>query len=111
MSLNGIFELFGFPEDGKNSKETKKMRAELDEFKKTPYFKLGMFYKLIMNGQTFKKQVLNFFSKADPSLDMGGRFALLWLCSTYHSRPFNISSLIFIMISSVGVVSMISVLS
>jgi hypothetical protein len=25
-----------------------------------------------MNGQTFKKQVLNFFSKADPSLDMEG---------------------------------------
>jgi len=72
MSLNGIFALFGFPEDGKNSKETKKMRDELDEFKKTPYFKLGMFYKLIMNGQTFKKQVLNFFSKADPSLNMGG---------------------------------------
>jgi hypothetical protein len=72
MSLNGIFALFGFPEDNKNSEEAKKLKEELDSYKNTPYFKLGMFHKLIMNGTSFKKQILNFFSKADPSLDMKG---------------------------------------
>jgi cation transport ATPase len=72
MGLNGIFALFGFPEDNKNPEETKRMKAELNAYKETPHFKLGMFYKLIMNGTTFKKQVLNFFSKSDPSLDMVG---------------------------------------
>lgn len=73
MGLNSIFALFGFPEgNNKNSEEIKNMKAELNAYKETPHFKLGMFYKLIMNGTTFKKQVLNFFSKADPSLDMMG---------------------------------------
>jgi len=72
MGLNSIFALFGFPENGKNPDEVKKMKAELSAYKETPHFKLGMFYKLIMNGTTFKKQVLNFFSKADPHLDMIG---------------------------------------
>jgi len=72
MSLNGIFALFGFPEDNKNREEIKKMKEELNAYKETPYFKLGMFYKLIMNGQAFKKQVLSFFSKSDPSLDVNG---------------------------------------
>jgi len=71
MGLNSIFALFGFPEDdNKNSKEIKNMKAELSAYKETPDFKLGMFYKLIMNGTTFKKQILNFFSKADPILDI-----------------------------------------
>ena len=72
MGLNSIFALFGFPEGDKNPEELKKMKTELSAYKETPHFKLGMFYKLIMNGTTFKKQVLNFFSKADPSLDMMG---------------------------------------
>ena len=72
MGLNSIFALFGFPEGDKNSEELKKMKTELSVYKETPHFKLGMFYKLIMNGTTFKKQVLNFFLKADPYLDMMG---------------------------------------
>jgi cation transport ATPase len=72
MGLNGIFALFGFPEDNKNPEDTKKLKAELSAYKETPHFKLGMFYKLIMNGTTFKKQVLNFFSKADTFLDTIG---------------------------------------
>ena len=69
MALSGIFALFGFPED---SKQDKKLKGELLAYKETPHFKLGMFYKLIMNGTSFKKQVLDFFSKADDELDLKG---------------------------------------
>jgi hypothetical protein len=70
MSINGIFAMFGFPEKG--DEERKKMEEELEIFKETPHFKLGMFFKLIMNGSSFKSQVLKFFSKADPDLDVKG---------------------------------------
>jgi hypothetical protein len=72
MNWGGVFALFGFPDDEDNSKDNKKIKEELEAYKETPYFKLGMFHKLIMNGQVFKKQILNFFSKADPSLDTEG---------------------------------------
>lgn len=72
MKLGGVFALFGFPDDDNNSKDNKKIKEELEAYKETPYFKLSMFYKLIMNGNAFKKQILNFFSKADPSLDTEG---------------------------------------
>lgn len=69
MKLDGIFALFGFPEGG-NNKNEKKIEIDLNAFKETPIFKLGMFSKLIINGNIFSKQALKFFSKADPSLDM-----------------------------------------
>jgi hypothetical protein len=69
MALSGIFALFGFPED---SKEDKKLKGEFLAYKETPHFKLGMFFKLVMNGTTFKKQVLDFFSKSDADLDLKG---------------------------------------
>jgi hypothetical protein len=50
----------------------RKLEAELDVFKETPHFKLGMFHKLIMNGSLFSKQVVKFFAKADPGLDVKG---------------------------------------
>jgi len=71
MSIDGIFAMFGFPEDG-TSKETGKLLEDISEYKDSPHFKLGMFKKLIMNGTVFKKQVLKFFSKSDPELDMKG---------------------------------------
>lgn len=70
MDVNNIFGLFGFPD--KDDDERKKLEAELDVFKETPYFKLGMFHKLIMNGSLFSKQVVKFFAKADPGLDIKG---------------------------------------
>jgi hypothetical protein len=70
MALDNIFTLFGFPD--KDDEERKKLEAELDVFKETPHFKLGMFHKLIMNGSLFSKQVLKFFAKADPGLDIKG---------------------------------------
>ena len=70
MALDNIFSLFGFPD--KDDEDRKKLEAELDVFKETPHFKLGMFHKLIMNGSIFSKQVVKFFAKADPGLDVKG---------------------------------------
>lgn len=42
----------------------------LDTFKKTPFFKIGMFTKLIINGLNFKKQVIMFFENSSGELDM-----------------------------------------
>jgi hypothetical protein len=70
MALDSIFALFGFPD--KDDEDRKKLEAELDVFKETPHFKLGMFHKLIMNGSLFSKQVVKFFAKSDPELDVKG---------------------------------------
>jgi len=70
MALDNIFSLFGFPD--KDDEERKKLEADLEVFKETPHFKLGMFHKLIMNGSLFSKQVVKFFAKADPGLDIKG---------------------------------------
>jgi hypothetical protein len=69
MSLDDVFALFGF--SGENSKN-KEIKKELEEFKNTPYFKIGMFTKMILNGVSFKKQIIGFFSKADNNLDIAG---------------------------------------
>ena len=70
MDLNNIFSLFG-AEDSKKE-DLKKIEVELEMFKETPHFKLGMFHKLIMNGNLFSKQVVKFFQKSSPELDMEG---------------------------------------
>jgi hypothetical protein len=70
MALDNIFSLFGFPD--KDDEDRKKLEADLEVFKETPHFKLGMFHKLIMNGSLFSKQVVKFFAKADPGLDVKG---------------------------------------
>jgi hypothetical protein len=69
MGLGGIFALFGFSDDEDLDKKTKK---DLNDFKQTPHFKVGMFTKMILNGVNFKKQVVGFFSKADKDLDLAG---------------------------------------
>ncbi len=67
MGLGGIFALFGFSDENELDKKAKK---EFQEFKETPHFKIGMFTKMILNGMSFKKQVVGFFSKADKNLDI-----------------------------------------
>ena len=47
MGLGGIFALFGFSDDEDLDKKTKK---DLDDFKQTPHFRVGMFTKMILNG-------------------------------------------------------------
>jgi hypothetical protein len=70
MSIKGVFAVFGFPDE--EDPERLKLEAELEDYKESPHFKLGMFHKLIMNGHLFSKQVTKFFAKADPSLDVKG---------------------------------------
>ena len=91
MNLGGIFSLFGFSD---SNEEDKKIKKELEAFKETPHFKIGMFIKMVSQGLTFKKQVLNFFStsKSDigiKDIDEAGDFmmynrAWYWIseCST-----------------------------
>jgi len=69
MGLGSIFALFGFNEENELDKKAKK---EFQEFKETPHFKLGMFTKMILNGMSFKKQIVGFFSKSDKDLDIAG---------------------------------------
>ena len=78
MNLGGIFALFGFSD---SNEEDKKIKKELEAFKETPHFKIGMFIKMISQGLTFKKQVLNFFStsKSDigiKDIDEAGDFMM-----------------------------------
>jgi len=70
MSLNGIFALFGFPEDKDNNEGLQK--KEIEDFKKSAVFKVSMFKKLIRNGTLFKKQVVKFLSSSDANLDING---------------------------------------
>ena len=57
-----IFSLFGFHEDDTPE-------HNMEDFKDTPQFKIGMFVKLMANGFTYKSQIVNVFTKADPELD------------------------------------------
>jgi hypothetical protein len=70
MNLNKIFLMFGYGGDDKG--DSKKMKEEFNLYKNTPYFKIGMFHKLITNGNNFSQQVLKFFLQADPTLDAAG---------------------------------------
>jgi len=70
MNLNKIFLMFGYGGDDKG--DSKKMKEEFNLYKNTPYFKIGMFHKLITNGNNFSQQVLKFFLQADPTLDATG---------------------------------------
>jgi hypothetical protein len=50
---------------------------DLEKFKSSPYYKLGMFNKLILNGMNFKKQVISFFERNVDDvdkIDMAGEF-------------------------------------
>jgi hypothetical protein len=66
MNVGGIFALFGFNEDGKKDNKLKK---ELEAFKETPHFKVGMFIKMVSQGMSFKNQLLKFFSNMQPKMD------------------------------------------
>jgi hypothetical protein len=70
MAIKNVFALFGFPDE--DDPERVKLEADLEDYKESPHFKLGMFHKLIMNGHLFSKQVTKFLSKSDPELDIKG---------------------------------------
>ena len=66
MDLSRFFSFFN------NRPQEEEISENLDTFKKTPLFKIGMFTKLIMNGMSFKKQVMAFFEKSSDDMDMDG---------------------------------------
>ena len=73
MSLKGIFGLFGMPDDDDHEdKISKELDDSLNTFRETPYFKVGMFCKMIKNGSNFTNQLLNFFKTSDDPIDMSG---------------------------------------
>jgi hypothetical protein len=64
MDLNRFFSFFN------DRSDSDRLEENLTSFKKTPYFKIGVFTKLIMNGLSFKKQVIMLFENSDGNLDM-----------------------------------------
>jgi hypothetical protein len=66
MNIGNIFALFGSNE---GDKEDKKLKKDLEAFKETPHFKVGMFIKMVSQGMSFKHQLLNFFSNVHPKMD------------------------------------------
>tara|TARA_R110002020_G_C15993149_1_gene749516 strand:+ start:214 stop:657 length:444 start_codon:yes stop_codon:yes gene_type:complete len=73
MSLKGIFGLFGMPDDDDHEdKISKELDDSLNTFRETPYFKVGMFCKLIKNGSNFTQHLLKFFKTSDDPIDMSG---------------------------------------
>jgi len=75
MDLRGIFGLFGYPDDagdGNYSDDEKKINESLDIFQETPYFKVGMFCKMIKNGNNFTQQMKKFFDSSNDPIDLSG---------------------------------------
>ena len=71
--LGGIFGLFGFPEgDGESPYGKRENDDSLSALKETPHFKVGMFCKMINNGNNFTKQLLGFFKTSKDHIDMSG---------------------------------------
>lgn len=67
MDIDNIFGLFGFNKNNDN-----KDQEDLELFRNTPLFKAGMFKKMIFNGINFRTQIVKFFHKADPDIEMEG---------------------------------------
>lgn len=65
MDVNKIFNLF---ESG--SEEKSKKDVVLIDIKDTPIYWIGMFKKLIQNNNVFTSQVVGFFDKINPELDL-----------------------------------------
>jgi hypothetical protein len=73
MDLNRFFHVLN-DESLKNQ-----MENDIENFKSSPYYKLGMFNKLILNGLGFKRQVVSFFEKSIPEVDkieLAGEFMI-----------------------------------
>lgn len=65
MNLNKFFDYFD-----KHSNEGN-LVENLNTIKKTPFYKIGMFKKLIINGLEFKRQIISFFQSSDEELELG----------------------------------------
>tara|TARA_Y100000385_G_C12869729_1_gene541010 strand:+ start:269 stop:709 length:441 start_codon:yes stop_codon:yes gene_type:complete len=61
---DNIFNLF---EDNNVKDVTSKTRTTLNDFIKTPYAKIGMFTKLILNHEVFHKKLQKFLKEEEPN--------------------------------------------
>ena len=66
MNIKDIFGLFG---PSKDKKFTELSKEELDSWKETPQFKLGMFHKLVLNEDMFSKKMIKFFTNSNHKLN------------------------------------------
>jgi hypothetical protein len=70
MDINSIFNLFG--NDDKKSNEAPPSTIKMDDFEKTPTYKVGMFKKIILNQHVFQKKLINIFQTPEDDYDMEG---------------------------------------
>jgi hypothetical protein len=66
MDLNKIFKLFGSSDKVEEPEETI-TQIDLSE---SPIMWIGMFKRMIINYETFAKQLIQFFKSSEPSLDV-----------------------------------------
>jgi hypothetical protein len=66
MDLNKIFKLFGSSDKEEGSKDVV-TQVDLSE---SPIIWIGMFKRMIINYETFAKQLIQFFKSSEPSLDV-----------------------------------------
>jgi len=62
MNINKIFNLF------KSSEEPEEITPQID-LSESPIIWIGMFKRMIVNYETFAKQLIQFFKSSEPSLD------------------------------------------
>ena len=66
MDLNKIFKLFGSSDKEEEPKEV----IEQIDLSESPMMWIGMFKRMIVNYETFAKQLIQFFKSSEPSLDV-----------------------------------------
>ena len=90
MDINKLFGYFS------NDPIEDEVVKNLENHKNSPYFKIGMFKKLIINGSVFKSKVVSFFSKSEDNLDindidLAGEFMMynrgwFWISNFKHEE-------------------------
>ena len=70
MDINNIFNLFN--NDGKESKNIPPSTIDMNDFEKTPTFKVGMFKKIILNQHIFQKKLINVFKTPEDEFEIEG---------------------------------------
>ena len=70
MNINHIFNLFGG--DPNKYTEESPSTINMEQFEKTPTFKVGMFKKIILNQHVFQKKLINMFKTPKDDFGMDG---------------------------------------
>lgn len=70
MDLNKIFSLFNGDDENSIPQGMDDRLNELEQFKDTPSFKIGMFKKIILNHSLYKNTIIDLFKNVKPELDL-----------------------------------------